>query len=162
MSASAAELCRRRIAAAQEHILSAVAGLDDAALTAEAAPSGWSIARLLTHLTRDDEQFWVHAVLAADADVIASLGDGWAVPPEEMGDPVQEYRRASERSRALLAAVDLDTPPAWWPPPEVFPVPAFESGWQVALHLLTELSTHAGHLDMARERIDGHQHLVLG
>jgi hypothetical protein len=28
--------------------------------------------------------------------------------------------------------------------------------------VLVETATHAGHLDMARERIDGHQHLVVG
>ena len=29
------------------------------------------------------------------------------------------------------------------------------------LRLLLETATHAGHLDMAREGIDGHQHLVV-
>jgi hypothetical protein len=30
------------------------------------------------------------------------------------------------------------------------------------LRLLMETATHAGHLDIARERIDGRQHLVVG
>ena len=29
------------------------------------------------------------------------------------------------------------------------------------LHMIIETATHAGHLDAARELIDGHQHLVL-
>lgn len=32
---------------------------------------------------------------------------------------------------------------------------------QCILRLLVETATHAGHLDMAREAIDGHQHLVV-
>jgi hypothetical protein len=32
---------------------------------------------------------------------------------------------------------------------------------EVILHVLTETAVHAGHLDAARELIDGHQRLVL-
>jgi hypothetical protein len=32
---------------------------------------------------------------------------------------------------------------------------------ETILHVLTETASHAGHLDIARELIDGHQWLVL-
>ena len=35
-------------------------------------------------------------------------------------------------------------------------------GWEVLLRVLGETSLHAGHLDMAREAIDGRQDLVVG
>lgn len=155
------ELLRRQITAAQEHILAAVSGLDAPALATIVAPSGWSMASMLAHLTYDDEIFWVGAVLAGDPAAISSLCDGWSTDVSAPLEVVQRYRVVVLDSRRLLAQIDLDQPPAWWPPEEIFPMPAYESGRQVAFHLLVELLTHAGHLDMARERIDGHQHLAF-
>jgi hypothetical protein len=53
-----------------------------------------------------------------------------------------------------LRSLALETPPAWWPD-------GAWGGWrptslnEVLLHLLVETACHAGHLDAARERIDG-------
>ena len=52
------------------------------------------------------------------------------------------------------AALPLDAAPAWWPEDEW-------GGWrlhtleEVLLHLLVETACHAGHLDAARELLDG-------
>ncbi|MDF2093712.1 DUF664 domain-containing protein [Knoellia sp. 3-2P3] len=75
---------------------------------------------------------------------------------------VAEYRRWGRRSDAVLAEVDLDESPRWWPPEEVFPFPPFADARGCVYRLLVETATHAGHLDIAREQIDGRQHLVVG
>jgi hypothetical protein len=59
----------------------------------------------------------------------------------------------------IIVATPLDTPPVQWP-----------DGWsswrlanlrEVLLHVITETACHAGHLDAARELIDGRQWMVL-
>lgn len=156
--AAPADQLTRRIVIAQGHVLAAVDGLAAGDLARRAAPSGWTVATLLTHLAYDVETFWVHAVLGGRREAIADLCDGWRATTT---DPVGAYRQAAMASREILTRTSLDTQPAWWPPPDIFDGHTYESGWEVAMHVLVELSTHAGHLDMAREAIDGHQHLVL-
>lgn len=147
--------------AERTHVLAAVAGLSEEHLTRPAAPSGWSIAQMLTHLTYDDEIFWAGAVLGGDPECIALIRDGWKVPVTSGADAVVQYESRRRRSDAVLADVDLDQPPRWWPPEEVFPFPPLADARACVLRLLVETATHAGHLDLAREHIDGHQHLVV-
>jgi hypothetical protein len=127
-------------------------------------PSGWSCRALLHHLATDDERFWFEAVVAGDqaaiTEVLAADGDGWQVPGDLTGDQARElYRAAGERTDAILASAALDDPPAWWP--DFFGDFRLDSVREVALHLLTETATHAGHADAARELLDGRQWLVL-
>lgn len=148
--------------AERRHVLAAVEGLSEVDLTRAAAPSGWSIAQLLNHLTYDDEIFWGGAVLGGDEESIGLIQDGWKVPVTSGAEAVAEYRRWGRHSDAVLAEVDLDESPRWWPPEEVFPFPPFADARGCVYRLLVETATHAGHLDIARERIDGRQHLVVG
>lgn len=144
------------------HVLAAVEGLSEADLTRPAAPSGWSLAQLLNHLTYDDEIFWGGAILGGDEECIGLIQDGWKLPVTSGADAVASYRRWGRHTGGLLAEVDLDAPPRWWPPEEVFPFPPFDDARGCLLRLLVETATHAGHLDLARERMDGRQHLVVG
>lgn len=143
------------------HVLATVEGLAEEDLTRAVAPSGWSMAQLLQHLTYDDEIFWVSAILGADEEAIGLVQDGWAVPVTSGADAVATYRHWAERSDAVLAEVDLDAAPAWWPPAEVFPFPRFADARGCVYRVLVETATHAGHLDLVRETVDGHQHLVV-
>lgn len=147
--------------AEREHVLAAVDGLDEAKLTQAVAPSGWSIAQLLNHLTYDDEIFWGSAVIGADEEAIGLIRDGWKVPVTTGVEAVERYRHWSRRADAVLAEADLDARPRWWPPTEIFPFPPFADVRQCLFRLLLETATHAGHLDVVREGIDGHQHLVV-
>lgn len=144
------------------HVLAAVEGLSEHDLTRTAAPSGWSIAQLLNHLTYDDEIFWASAIVGGDEEGIGLIQDGWKVPVTSGADALEQYRRWGRRSDAVLTEVNLDASPRWWPSEEVFPFPPFADARQCVFRLLVETATHAGHLDIARERIDGHQHLVVG
>ncbi|GAA1184108.1 DinB family protein [Ornithinimicrobium humiphilum] len=149
------------LAEARGHVLAAVDGLDEDDLTRPVAPSGWSIAQLLHHLTYDDEIFWGCAILGGDEEAAAEIQDGWRLPVTTGAEAVEGYRRWVSRTDALLAEVDLDAPARWWPPQDVFPFPPFADARACLLRLLVETTTHAGHLDLAREGIDGHQHLVV-
>lgn len=146
--------------AERSHVLAAVDGLNEEQLTRAVAPSGWSIAQMLNHLTYDDEVFWAGAVLGGDTECIGLIRNGWKAPVTSGAEAVAQYDRWRRHSDAVLAGVDLDRPPRWWPPEEVFSFPPFTDARACAFRLLIETATHAGHLDMARERIDGRQHLV--
>jgi len=161
MAVHADEQLIAHVHAAQDHVLTAVEGLTPAQLEQVVVPSGWSIARLLSHLTFDDEIFWIHAILTGLPEGIDQVQDGWRAQAAP-GEAVVRYREAVLASRELIAAADLDAPPRWWPSEDVFPFPAFGTGRDCVWRLLTETLTHAGHLDIVRELLDGRQHLVVG
>lgn len=146
---------------ARAHVLATVDGLDEEQLTAVQAPVSWSISQLLNHLTFDDEIFWGGAILGGDHECIALITDGWKQPATSGADAITRYRRWSSHTTDLLQGVDPNSPPRWWPPREIFPFPAFPDARRCVLRLLAETHTHAGHLDIIREGIDGHQHLVV-
>lgn len=146
----------------RNHVLGAVDGLDDATMRRPVLPSGWSCIELIHHLALDDERFWFQAVIAASPAAIDGLtDDAWTVPDGMRSAEVLDlYATESAVSDDLLATVDLDAEPGWWP--DFFP-PSFrkETVRDVVLHVIAETATHAGHLDAVRELIDGRQWLAL-
>ena len=124
-------------------------------------PSGWTITQLLNHLAFDDEIFWISAVLGGDERAIAGLHNGWASEPMTGAAAIYIYKREIARSDEVLAKIDLDAPPRWGPPTSVFDAPPMSKGREVLFRVLAETSVHAGHLDIVRELIDGHQNLVV-
>lgn len=150
------------LAARRRHILASIDGLTDAELMLAPLPSGWTITAMVNHLAVDDELFWFVCVLGGDAAAIEGLsGDGWELTEQDTPQVVlTRYRDVVRRADAVLATIALDAPPAWWPT-EIFGEWRLGSAREVVLHVLTELSCHCGHLDAARELIDGRQHLVL-
>ena len=70
------------------------------------------------------------------------------------------YRREVELADKIITATSLEAPPAWWPS---FFSPSFrlDNLRQVLLHVIVETAAHAGHLDAARELIDGQTWLIL-
>jgi hypothetical protein len=145
----------------REHVLAGIEGLGERELDLVVAPSGWTLRGVVTHLLHDVELFWMGAVLGADRSAIARLCDGWSVASIP-GDQLRAgYRAAAESGNRHLCDVDLDAEPRWWPTRELFGGPRLRSGLEVVLRVVSETATHAGHIDMARERIDGRQHLVV-
>lgn len=151
-----------QLATERSHVLQAVEGLPDDAMSRAMVPSGWTVTRLLNHLAFDDEMFWISAVLGGDAKAIAALHNGWASEPMTGAEAIDIYRRQIALSDEVLAKVDLDEPPRWWPPANEFDSPPMSEGREVVFRVLAETSVHAGHLDIVRELIDGHQNLVVG
>lgn len=152
--------------ATRHHVLEIVAGLDDAALRRSVLPSGWTCLDLVKHLTYDEEIFWFRAVVAGEQEAIDLLQTpearaSWRVADDvPAADVLAGYRSQIERSNAIIAATDLETAPAWWPV-GLFGSWRLDDLQQVLLHLIVEVACHAGHLDAARELIDGRQYVVL-
>ena len=152
----------RYLNAQREHILGILDGLDEVTLRRQVLPSGWSSLGLVRHLALDVERFWFRAVVAADQTAIDDLPDNaWHVEASMPASAVIDlYRQEIERANAIIAATPLDTPPGWWPE-GLFGDWRVENLRQIILHVMTETATHAGHLDIVREQIDGRQWLVL-
>ncbi|WP_028280657.1 DUF664 domain-containing protein [Arthrobacter sp. H5] len=150
-----------QLAGERTHVLQAVEKLAEEAMSRPLVPSGWTITRLLNHLAFDDEMFWISAVLGGDSRAIAALHDGWASEPMTGIQAISIYKREIARSDEILTKIDLDVPPRWWPPASVFAAPPMSDGREVLFRVLVETSVHAGHLDIVRELIDGHQNLVV-
>ena len=162
MSHTDTGLLRAQLDAQREHVLGILDGLDEDALRRPVLPSGWSCLGLLRHLAVDVERFWFRCVVAGDRETIAGLGgNAWQVGPDVPAATVLDlYRQEIDRANAVIAATPLDAAPAWWPTEQ------FGDWWlgsvrAVVLHVLTETACHAGHLDAARELIDGRTWLVL-
>ena len=155
------ELLRSQLEGQRAHVLGILEGLDDATLRRPVLASGWSPLGLVQHLTLDVEHFWFEVVVAG---LPLSPPDGATarqVSPEVPATAVlAAYRRATEVADGVIAATLLDARPRWWPTD-------LADGWrlhslrEVLLHVLTETACHAGHLDAARELLDGRQWLVL-
>jgi hypothetical protein len=143
------------------HVLGALEGLPGEALRRPVLPSGWTCLGLVRHLALDVERFWFRAVVAGE-QVDLETGDGaWRVAPDvPAGDVLGLYRRETELASAIIAARAPDASPAWWPG-EIFPGLPPRALRETVLHVITETATHAGHLDVVRELIDGRKWLVL-
>jgi uncharacterized damage-inducible protein DinB len=152
------------LSAQREHALGILEGLDEAALRRPVLPSGWTCLGLVRHLALDVERFWFRAVAAGERAVIAELAaapDAWQVGADVPAGAVFDvYRREIARADAIITATPLDAAPACWPP-ELFGDWRLHTLREIILHVMTETACHAGHLDAARELIDGRRWLVL-
>lgn len=144
----------------RRHVLGILEGLDDEALRRPVLPSGWTCLGLVQHLALDVERFWFGAVVAGEPFDLDGP-DAWQVGADVPAEAVFEsYRREIEHANAIIAATPLDSSPAWWPE-EVFPGMPVRNLRKTVLHVIAETACHAGHLDAARELIDGRTWLVL-
>ncbi|WP_393063705.1 DinB family protein [Streptomyces sp. LN549] len=148
----------------RRHVLGILEGLDAEALRRPVLPSGWTCLGLVQHLALDVERFWFRAVFTGDAAVIAALDeidDAWQVAPGTTGAEVLDrYRAETGLADAVITAAVADAPLAWWPHAQ-FGEPHLHTLRDVLLHVITETACHAGHLDAARELLDGRRWLVL-
>ena len=149
------------LAAQREHVLDAVQGLTEAELRRAVLPSGWTCLGLVQHLALDVERFWFRAVVAGEHVDLATGDDAWKVKHSTpASDVFDAYREEIRLSDEILTRTPLDAAPVWWPV-EVFADLPRRNLRATILAVLTETACHAGHLDAARELIDGRQHLVL-
>jgi hypothetical protein len=112
------------------------------------------------------EHYWIRCIVAGESlDFFTENGlqnnGEWRLSAQDTGSSIFElYRSEIARSNEIIRATPLETPPAikeeWW------------GDWDVAdlrfvvLHLIEETACHAGHLDAARELIDGRQWFAFG
>jgi uncharacterized damage-inducible protein DinB len=154
------------LTAQRRHVLDILDGLDEESLRRPVLPSGWSCAGLVRHLALDVERFWFRAVVAGERAVIDELPAeankrAWHVGPEvPVGSVLDQYRQEIVLADAIIAARAPDSALAWWPR-DLFGDFRLDNLREILLHVITETACHAGHLDAARELIDGRQWLVL-
>jgi hypothetical protein len=158
-----------REAAALKHFLDAqrfavleiLEGLSEEQLRLPLLPSGWTPLGLIEHLGLA-ERHWFQRVATGAADPLPWLPD---VTEEPDGEPVFTterpsaavlafYRRQIALSDAVLGATDLDAPPVLVFAHDQWDDTFTDFRW-IVLHLIEETARHAGHLDAARELIDG-------
>src|SRR5665647_211860 len=86
--------------------------------------------------------------------------DGWTAP-ELQGDEelLEQYANECSLATAAVDNLKLDTEPVWWF--EDGGDPPYSSLREFLSHVIVETATHAGHLDICRELVDGGQRLVL-
>jgi hypothetical protein len=146
-------------------VLSTVAGLDEEAWHRPVVPSGWTPAGLVEHLG-DAERHWFQRVITgSETDLPWDEGrppyDPQAafVCDRPAADVIAYYREQCERSNAVLAAAPLSARPRGRHGDPDVPEP--KDVRSVVLHMIEETACHAGHLDIARELLDGRTGLGL-
>lgn len=145
----------------RNHVLGILEGLPEDDLRRPVLPSGWTCLGMVSHLALDVERFWFRAVLAGESVELHSGAEAWQVAPDKPAEAVFDlYRQEIELANAVIAATPLDAEPAWWPDDMFGGQPGMDLR-ETMLHVITETACHAGHLDAARELIDGRTWVVL-
>lgn len=140
------------------HVRATLEGLSDDACRMMPLPSGWSLLGAVQHLALDVERFWFRWVMTGERVTLSDAA--WSVPPTETCASILDlYERECRAADAVIARLPLTARPMRWP--EEWGPCHMEDLRDTLLHVITETATHAGHLDAARELIDGHRHLVL-
>jgi uncharacterized damage-inducible protein DinB len=148
------------LAAQRRSVLAIVEGLDDDRIRESVVPSGWTPLGVIEHLAHA-ERLWFQQVLTGQAEALP-----W--PPGEPDDevaplvsqhPVPEvlnfYRTQCAASDAALASAALTASPVGHVPPNLVVAEQMHTTRDIVLHMIEETARHAGHLDLARELIDG-------
>lgn len=148
---------RHFLDAQRRSVLAIVAGLDERDLRRSVVPSGWTPLGMIEHLA-DAERFWFTRVIAGVADPPGGRSaDEAEAGPFAGRRPVDEtlasYHRQTAHSDKVLANTLLDSCPAGGVPPDM--ADEIHTARDVILHMIEEVARHAGHLDIARELLDG-------
>jgi hypothetical protein len=145
------------LAAQRDVVLSIVAGLDEEAWHRSVVPSGWTPAGLVGHLGGAEWHWFQGVVMGKDPEPAPGDEDLTPYDPtaafvsdEPSAEILRFYRDQCASSDAVLAVTPLSARPRGshgrYEPPDV--------RW-IVLHMIEETARHAGHLDIARELIDG-------
>lgn len=143
-------------------VLAIIEGLDESQLRTPVLPSGWTPIGLVLHLAGAEAAWFQHVVRGTEPQV--TWDDGIDDAPYDPEAPfttehssaavIEHYRRQCRISNEILHSVDLDAALLGehgldWPDE-----PITDLRW-VSLHMIEETARHAGHLDAARELLDG-------
>ncbi len=103
---------------------------------------------------------WFRAVMVAEDVELPQGYEGWTAPEDQSDeDLLERYAQECDLATAAIDHLSLDAEPQWWF--EGAGDPPHSSLREVILHVIVETATHAGHLDICRELVDGGQRLVL-
>jgi uncharacterized damage-inducible protein DinB len=143
-----------------------VDGLSEEHWHTSVVPSGWTPAGMVAHLG-GAERHWTSGVILDD-----DPGHPFDEEDDEPYDPfapfvidwpsakvLTYYRDQTQRTDAALAATGLDSRPKGRHGPGDGDTPG--SVREIVLHLIEETAAHSGHLEIARELLDGKTRLGL-
>ena len=147
-------------------VRSLVEGLDEEAWHRSVFPSRWTPAGMVEHLG-NAERHWFQEVVAA-VHTSLSWDDGRPAydplaafvcdrPSHEI---LSYYRQQCDRSDEVLAATSLSAAPLGSHDDSDVDVQIPSVRW-VVLHMIEETAAHSGHLETARELLDGARGLGL-
>lgn len=153
------EMLRGFLRAQRESVLAIVDGLSEEAWHRSIVPTGWTPAGLVEHLG-GAEWHWFQGVVAGKQPELPGDVDEDREPYDPMtvvfttdSSPTEVlafYRDQCAESESVLDSTSLSAQPlgkhGWDEPPDV--------RW-IVLHMIEETARHAGHLDIARELLDG-------
>jgi uncharacterized damage-inducible protein DinB len=140
-----------------------VAGLSEELWHKPVVPSGWTVAGMIGHLG-NAERHWFQGVIA-DADGDQPWDEG--LPPyhptmsfvveRPSADILGYYRAQTDRADEILAGVSLSDAARGrhGDQERIYTVS------EVVLHVIEETAAHTGHLEIARELLDGQTDLGL-
>ncbi len=148
----------RFLDAQRASVLEIVNGLDEDALRTVVVPSGWTPLGLIEHLGQA-ERHWFQSVATGSEAPLPWPDDAGADDdaPFTTSRPAEAvfafYRDQIERANAVLASVPLSAPPLGRHNRDgADDVTDLRT---IILHMIEETARHAGHLDIARELLDG-------
>jgi Protein of unknown function (DUF664) len=141
-------------------------GLTDEQARSTPSVSALSIGGLVKHATRMQRSWMTRVVAAPDLppqdprpfdEIAQEFADQHVMGPDEtLNGLLKEFEAENAKSLRLVETADLDTSV---PVPQDIPwFPKNQKAWSVRwviLHVINELSRHAGHADIIRETIDG-------
>jgi uncharacterized damage-inducible protein DinB len=134
--------------------LAVLDGLTDEQLRTSVLPSGWTPLGLIKHLGYA-ERYWFQTMFCGTAGEVPWPDDdeGQMTSAHPVAEVFTFYREQCERSNAVLATTPLNAKPAGRhgsdPDGEVSELRG------IVLHMIEETARHVGHLDAARELLDG-------
>ena len=139
----------------RESVIAVLDGLDDAALRKPVLPSGWTPLGMIEHLAHA-ERHWFQRIFTGSMAPLPWLDDD--APPLTTPRPapvvLDLYREQCRISDRIIAGAALTDVPAGRHHDEPLASQTTDLA-RIILHLIEETARHAGHLDAARELIDG-------
>jgi uncharacterized damage-inducible protein DinB len=131
-------------------------GLNDEGLRTSVVPTGWTPAALANHLV-NVERRWLHWGFLGEPIENpwrdSAPGGGWVVPDTTSAELAALLDETASRTRSIVEAHALtDTAAVGGRFLDQASAPQLQ--W-ILLHLIQEYARHTGHLDIARELIDG-------
>ncbi|MEO3747175.1 DinB family protein [Plantactinospora sp. B5E13] len=140
--------------AQRSSVLAIIDGLEVEALTKSVVPSGWTPLGLIEHLSHA-ERHWFQKIVTGSLDPMPWPDDDCAplTTPRPPDVVLGFYQAQCARSNEIVAATPLDAAPRGRHPGDLGA--EITDLRRVILHMIEETARHAGHLDIARELLDG-------
>jgi len=150
----------------RDAVLKTVEGLPEEAWAVPVVPSGWTVAGMLWHLS-GVEHHWLQHVTTGVAEKPPGDEEEGEYDPEAAfvcdwpsADLIANYRAECRRSDEVLAVTPLSAAPRgldFHQDPE-YTRQITNIRW-IVLHVIEETAAHSGHLEIARELLDGQTRL---